>query len=109
MKSIYYLLSLLSFSILISGCQPAPQKEESKTESTVEKEVPEIQHRLSKDQTHNKFSSTIEPVLRVSSGAVIEAFTEDASDEQLLAEADLETLAKLSFEPIHPITGPVYV
>lgn len=109
MKSIYYLLSLLSFSILISGCQPAPQKEESKTEPTVEKEVPEIRHRLSKDQTHNKFSSTIEPVLRVSSGAVIEAFTEDASDEQLLAEADLETLAKLSFEPIHPITGPVYV
>ncbi|MDW3645471.1 MAG: acetamidase/formamidase family protein [Bacteroidia bacterium] len=109
MKSIYYLLSVFSLSMLLVACQPAQQKEAMEADVKVEKEIPEIQHRLSRDQTHNKFSSTIEPVLRVSSGAVIEAFTEDASDEQLLAEADLESLAKLSFEPIHPITGPVYV
>ena len=66
-------------------------------------------HSLSRDQTHNKFSSTIEPVLKVSSGAVIEAFTEDASDKQLLANATLADLRNLSFDPIHPLTGPVYV
>ena len=71
--------------------------------------TPEPQFTLTADQTHNKFSSAIEPVLRVPSGAVIEAFTEEASDGQLLADATLEDVVNLDFEPIHPLTGPVYV
>lgn len=68
-----------------------------------------IDHTLSKDQTHNRFSSAIEPVLRVKSGAIIEAFTEDASDEQLGPESQLSALDSLDFDPIHPLTGPVFV
>lgn len=64
---------------------------------------------LTKDQTHNKFSSTIPPVLTVKSGAIIEAFTEDASDEQFKLGSTIEDLRNLSFDPIHPLTGPVYV
>ena len=68
-----------------------------------------IDHTLTKDQTHNRFSSAIEPILRVKSGAVIEAFTEDASDEQLSPYSDINALDSLDFDPIHPLTGPVYV
>jgi len=69
----------------------------------------QIDHTLTKDQTHNKFSSTIPPILRVSSGMVVEAFTEDASDEQFHLNSEIEALDALDFEPIHPLTGPVYV
>ena len=64
---------------------------------------------LTKDETHNKFSSTIPPVLTVKSGAIIEVFTEDASDEQFNLNSTVKDLEKLDFEPIHPLTGPVFV
>ena len=67
---------------------------------------------ISKDQTHNKFSSTIEPVLEVEDGAVIEAFTEDAADEQIkpgMTASDFDTLEDYDPSLIHPLTGPVYV
>lgn len=67
------------------------------------------QYSLTKDQTHNKFSSTIPPILKVKSGAIIEAYTEDASDEQFKLNSGLEDLRTLDFEPIHPLTGPVFV
>ncbi|MEM6764562.1 MAG: acetamidase/formamidase family protein [Bacteroidota bacterium] len=97
-------ICLLPLICILAACNPVPE-----ATPEVEPLVPEPQYTLTKDQTHNKFSSTIEPVLTVPSGAVIEAFTEDASDEQLLAGATLRDLARLSFDPIHPVTGPVYV
>lgn len=67
------------------------------------------EYTLTKDQTHNKFSSTIAPILTVKSGAIIEAYTEDASDEQFNLSSTIEDLNNLNFEPIHPLTGPVFV
>jgi len=67
------------------------------------------QYTLTKDQTHSKFSSKIPPVLTVPSGAIIEAFGEEASDEQIKLGDGPEVLANLKFDPIHPLTGPVYV
>lgn len=64
---------------------------------------------LSADQKHNKWSSTIEPVLTVPSGSVIQAETSEASDGQLHKNATLDDLINLDFGPIHPLTGPVYV
>ena len=64
---------------------------------------------LSADHTHNKFSRLIPPVLRVPSGAVIEVETREATDGQLNKDSDVEALSTLSFEPIHPLTGPVFV
>lgn len=64
---------------------------------------------LMDDQTHNRFSATIAPVMRVPSGAVIEAFLKEASDGQLTPESDAAAVASLDFDPIHPLTGPVYV
>lgn len=71
--------------------------------------VPEADFTLTSDQTHNRWSSAIEPVLRVPSGSVIRVGTEEASDRQLDVHSTLEDLKNLSFDPIHPLTGPVYV
>ena len=66
-------------------------------------------HILTADQKHNKFSKLIPPVLTVPSGAVIKAETNEASDGQLHAKAELDDLINIDFGPIHPLTGPVYV
>ena len=71
--------------------------------------VPEPQYTLTRDQTHNKFSAAIPPVLRVRSGAVIEAFTEEATDGQLSIDSTAEEMAGIDFDLIHPLTGPVFV
>lgn len=103
MKNLLLLLALL----LVLACNPLSPQEEAY--QAPEKSIPTPQYTLTKDQTHNKFSATIEPILRVESGAVIEAFTEDASDEQFGPDSEIEALDALSFDPIHPLTGPVYV
>lgn len=72
-------------------------------------QIPEVDFELTSEQTHNRWSSTIEPVLTVPSGSVIKVGTEEASDQQLDVNSNLEDLANLSFDPIHPLTGPVYV
>ena len=110
MRSLTFLLFI---SLLAFNCNPTVEKPlADESELHLEEDhraTPEPGHTLSREQTHNKFSNRIPPVLRVSSGAVIEAFTEEASDGQLLADATTEDLNKLSFDPIHPLTGPVYV
>lgn len=78
------------------------------TESKIPKYF-KIDHTLTADQTHNKFSSTIMPVLHVKSGAVIEVFTEEASDQELNINSTAESIAGINADLIHPITGPVYV
>ncbi|HEX9727754.1 MAG TPA: acetamidase/formamidase family protein [Gemmatimonadales bacterium] len=67
------------------------------------------EYTLTADHTHNRFSAAIPPALRVESGAVVEAFTKEASDGQLAPGTTVDALASLDFDPIHPLTGPVYV
>ncbi len=97
-------ISLLSVLLLATCSTDTKQGEEQ-----VKRAVPEAQYTLSSTQTHNKFSSSIPPVLRVNSGEVIEFFTEEATDGQLHAGSSTADLATLSFDPIHPLTGPVYI
>ena len=103
------ILTLILTFFWIASCGTRENQPVADTENPMETESLQIDHTLTKDQTHNRFSSTIEPILRVESGAVIEAFTEDASDEQLGPDSDISALDSLSFDPIHPLTGPVYV
>ncbi len=91
--------------ILLLGIGCEQKMSDSETEET----VPEPQYSLSADQTHSYWSSTIEPLIRVESGSVIEVRTEEASDQQLNPESTVEDVKNLSFDPIHPLTGPVYV
>ncbi|MDX1478593.1 MAG: acetamidase/formamidase family protein [Saprospiraceae bacterium] len=100
----FYLLATTTMLALITCTTPVDDPE-----SGSDRAAPTPQFTLTKDQTHNKFSRTIPPVLRVPSGAVIEAFTEDASDGQFGPHSQLSALDSMDFEPIHPLTGPVYV
>lgn len=90
---------LLSFAMLFA------------CENICKKEIPEVvpEYTLPSTHKHNKWSRTIAPVLSVPSGAVVEAFTEEATDAQLSPESSVEDLMNVSFEPIHPLTGPIYV
>lgn len=72
-------------------------------------DVPDPQFTLTDAQTHNRWSRTIPPVVRVPSGAVVEAHLKEASDGQFTPESDVSAVATLKFDPIHPLTGPVYV
>jgi acetamidase/formamidase len=69
----------------------------------------EAQFFLTREQTHNKFSRAIPPVLLVPSGAVVEVETKEASDGQFVVGSTVEEVATLDFEPIHPLTGPIAV
>lgn len=82
---------------------------ETGTVPVPERTAPVPQYSLSSDQTHNRFSAAIKPVLTVPPGAVIEVFTEEASDGQLTTASSVEDVRDLDFDPIHPLTGPVYV
>ncbi|WP_422360780.1 acetamidase/formamidase family protein [Reichenbachiella sp.] len=93
------LTSILALSILIS-CQPNHN-------NTKPEVVP--QYTLPSTHKHNKWSRTIAPVLSVPSGAIVEAFTEEATDAQLNVNSTIEDMANVSFDPIHPLTGPIYV
>jgi acetamidase/formamidase len=74
-----------------------------------EKVLPKANYSISSDQTHNKWSRTIEPVLTINSGEVVEISTEEATDGQLTVDSDTSDLMNLSFDPIHPLTGPIYI
>lgn len=64
---------------------------------------------LTKDQSHDKFSRLIKPVVRVPSGSVIEAFTHECTGGQLNLNSTVEDAAKVDWDKIHTLTGPVYV
>ncbi|WP_411895401.1 acetamidase/formamidase family protein [Winogradskyella sp. A2] len=102
--------TLLYCTISCSLFYQCEEKKETKTEDTLEvKNNLKPDYSLTKDQTHNKFSSSIPSILTVKSGAIIEAYTEDASDEQFNLNSTVEDIGRLDFEPIHPLTGPVFV
>lgn len=90
----YFFLGLL----FLMTCSP----------TKIEKDI-EVQYFLSASQKHNKWSRQIPPAIRVPDGAIIEAYTEEATDDQLQYESSTSDILGVSFEPIHPLTGPVYV
>ena len=97
---------LTAFALLCSlSCgsdEPPPEPVESKTK-------PKAEYFVSAEETHNKFSSSIEPVLRVPSGAVIQAHTQEATGHQLDLGSTASDWEKVNADLIHALTGPVYV
>ena len=96
--------SLLCALLLLTACNP-----ELRDVGDAAEEVVTPDYTLDTSETHNKFSAAIPPVLTVPSGSVVEVYTKEASDGQFDASSTAETAANLDFEPIHPLTGPVYV
>lgn len=93
-------LGICFLTVLLMGCMNQDESRQI---------LPEAEYSLSADQTHNYWSSSVEPVLTVPSGSIIEVYTEEASDGQLEFNSTIEDLENLSFDPIHPLTGPVFV
>lgn len=104
--------AVAALALLAAACGQ-PEREEGRSGSSSADDdrarTPEVEHSLSAEQTHNRFSAAIAPVLRVASGAVIEAHTQEASAGQIAPSSTAADLADVSFDPIHPLTGPVYV
>lgn len=110
-------ISLLGVALLALGaCQAEPRSETSGSSSgtpppsgQAPSALPEPDVSLDADQTHARWSATIEPVVTVPSGAVVEVFTAEASDGQFDENSTDADVANLDFDPIHPLTGPVAV
>lgn len=102
----------LSAVVLLVAC--APQSGEPVADSAAAKAEPpppriEPQYTLGTENTHNRFSSTIPPVLTVPPGAVVEVRTKEATDGQFTADSTSADVAGVDFDPIHPLTGPIAV
>lgn len=61
------------------------------------------------EHTHNKFSRAIPPVIKVPSGSIVEAYTQEATGGQLDAESTVDDLMNVDLDLVHALTGPVYV
>ncbi len=114
MKTIPPSLSTVLFLLaaVLAGCAPpAAEVAEAPPAEPAAAPAHEIEpgYFLGAGKTHNKFSRAIPPALTVPSGAVIDVRTHEASHGQLTAEATVEDVVNLDFEPIHPLTGPIAV
>ncbi len=93
-----------------SACAPAPPRPaDDALAGPAGATLPTPEYVLDAGRTHNRFSSTIPPVLRVPSGAIVELHTKEATDGQLTPDSTVEAIETLDFDPIHPLTGPIYV
>lgn len=66
-------------------------------------------HHLDDQQCHAFWDNTLPPRVRVQPGDTVVFETLEASAKQIQPGTPSEALATLSFDPIHPLTGPVYV
>jgi acetamidase/formamidase len=66
-------------------------------------------HAVRPDAFNYVWDNSIEPVLEVDSGEIVEFTVRDASDEQIRADSTSEDVAKLDFDHVNPVSGPVYV
>jgi acetamidase/formamidase len=70
-----------------------------------------VDHELSDadEHIHNAWDNSLEPILTVKPGEVVRFECRDALDGQVGPDSDVEDLATASFDPVHPLTGPVAV
>ena len=97
--------SLAVGSVWLLGCSAVDTQERQEERPA----RPAAEYFLSSENTHNRFSRTIPPVLRVPSGAVIEVLTKEASDQQMSPTSTVEDISTMVGSRVHPLTGPVYV
>ena len=98
---------ICTIALVVVGC--APQDGPTDEAAQAVPDVPDPDVTLTSDQTHNRFSATIPPAATVAPGAVVEVHTVEASDGQFGPTSAAADVAALDFDPIHPLTGPVFV
>ncbi len=95
------------FGSILLRTRPATFHTRRTTAAPAPAVVPEFT--LGSDNTHNRWSSAIPPVLTVPSGAIVEIETKEATDGQLTADSGVQDMGGLDFDRIHPLTGPIFV
>jgi acetamidase/formamidase len=70
-----------------------------------------VDHELSDadENIHSAWDNSLDPVLTVEPGDVVRFECRDALDGQVGRDSTAEDLANASFDPVHPLTGPVHV
>ncbi|MFB6235147.1 MAG: acetamidase/formamidase family protein [Halopenitus sp.] len=70
-----------------------------------------VDYRLSDKEAniHRVWDNSLDPVLEVEDGDVVRFECRDAVDRQIDVESGVEEFADVSFDPVHPLTGPVAV
>ena len=58
---------------------------------------------------HNRWHEAVKPVVEADVGDLVVYETRDAFDGQLDANSTDADVANLDLNPVHPLTGPVYV
>ncbi|QLG27359.1 acetamidase/formamidase family protein [Halorarum halophilum] len=58
---------------------------------------------------HSAWDNSLDPVVTVESGDVVRFECRDAVDRQIDVETTAADVPDVSFDPVHPLTGPVYV
>ncbi|MFC7096477.1 acetamidase/formamidase family protein [Halobaculum marinum] len=58
---------------------------------------------------HSAWDNSLEPALTIADGDVVRFECRDAVDGQIDVETTAEDVLDVSFDPVHPLTGPVYV
>lgn len=69
----------------------------------------DIKYRLTHERTHCRWDNSIEPLVTVEPGDIVELETREASDRQVTPGCSIDVLKNLDFGVIHPLTGPVAV
>ena len=70
-----------------------------------------VDHRLSDsdENVHSVWDNSLDPVLTVDPGDVVRFECRDATDRQVTVQTTAEEVPDISFDPVHPLTGPVAV
>ena len=61
------------------------------------------------DKCHYGWNRSIEPVVKVSPGSILEIEAVDAGGGQITSDSTLEDVKNIDFDRVNPVTGPVYV
>jgi acetamidase/formamidase len=72
---------------------------------------PEVDYELSNadENVHHVWDNSLDPALTIESGDVVRFECRDALDGQITENSTAEELRDVSFDPVHPLTGPVAV
>ena len=103
------LAALGALALGLAACGGPGPPEEADESAAPAPPVPAPDFTLGSEDTHNRWSRTIPPTLRVPSGAVVEIHTKEASDGQITPDTTAADLADLDFGRIHALTGPIFV
>ena len=94
-KSTHPAILCLAVSSAFAACEIQPVADRTETMS----ETPAPGFTLGSENTHNRWSRTIPPVLTVPSGAVVEVRTKEASDGQIIESTDGRRTGECRFWP----------